>query len=208
MKIHAFPSLFARSANGHLAYSQHPVIEQRVAILTWIDRKRARGVTRDAACRIIGIGNSRYDRWKQRVKQGGVERHARTSARLHLHSPPPPSVPTLRESRGSNASLLNTSKRVAHDTSSPRRSSPFSSPNVTESTPAAAPLDASSQPSRDAASSTPSAPPANAREHVDAQYSAPTQAAKRIAIKPTNQDSTFRSTHCTNAATPAAPACT
>ena len=80
MRLTALPSVLARAA-------RHPGVDvpedarRRAALVAWIDERRARGMTRDEACRVAGISPRSYTRWRLRLRAHGVRALASRSSR-------------------------------------------------------------------------------------------------------------------------------
>ena len=70
MRLTALPPVLARAA-------RHPGVDvledarRRVALVAWIDERRARGMARDEACRVVGISPRSYTRWRLRLRAHG-----------------------------------------------------------------------------------------------------------------------------------------
>ena len=58
----------------------------RAEVVAWIDERRAHGITRDDACRILGVSARSYTRWREVLRRHGVRalapRHATTRRRV------------------------------------------------------------------------------------------------------------------------------
>jgi len=80
MRLTALPPVLARAA-------RHPGVDvpedarRRAALVAWIDERRARGMTRDAACRVAGVSARSYTRWRLRLRALGVRALASRSSR-------------------------------------------------------------------------------------------------------------------------------
>lgn len=60
----------------------------RARIVAWVDERRARGATRDDACRILGVSARSYTRWRAIVRRAGVRALAPRSAATRRRVPP------------------------------------------------------------------------------------------------------------------------
>ena len=49
-----------------------PEARTRALMVAWVDERRARGVTRDHACRMLGISPRSYTRWRSILRRDGV----------------------------------------------------------------------------------------------------------------------------------------
>jgi transposase InsO family protein len=60
----------------------------RAKVVAWVDECRARGATRDDACRILGVSARSYTRWRAIVRRDGVRALAARSATTRRRNPP------------------------------------------------------------------------------------------------------------------------
>lgn len=80
MRLTALPPVLARAA-------RHPGVDvpedarRRAALVAWIDERRARGMTRDEACRVAGMSPRSYTRWRRTLRAHGVRALASRSSR-------------------------------------------------------------------------------------------------------------------------------
>lgn len=82
MRIVALPAGFYR-AQRRPASDAPPEALRRARIVAWIDERRARGVTRVEACRLLGVSTRSYDRWRAKLRRYGLRALADRSSRPH-----------------------------------------------------------------------------------------------------------------------------
>jgi transposase InsO family protein len=59
----------------------------RALVVAWIDERRARGATRDDACRILGVSSRSYTRWRSILRRDGVRALSRRGTRTRRRVP-------------------------------------------------------------------------------------------------------------------------
>jgi len=90
MRIVALPVGYYR-ANRRIGSDVPSDALRRAQIVAWIDERRARGMTRIDACRLVGVSTRSYDRWRRTLRLSGVRALAAHSSRPHT-----PRTPTVR----------------------------------------------------------------------------------------------------------------
>lgn len=80
MRLTALPPVLARAAK-HPALDAPEDARRRAALVAWIDERRARGMTRDDACRVAGVSPRSYTRWRRVLRAHGLRALASRSSR-------------------------------------------------------------------------------------------------------------------------------
>lgn len=82
MRIVALPVGFYR-ANRRVAGDVPADALRRALLVEWIDERRARGLSRVEACRLLSVSDRSYDRWRSVLRRFGVRALAARGSRPH-----------------------------------------------------------------------------------------------------------------------------
>ncbi len=86
MRVLGLPSGFY-VATKRPARDVPPEARTRALMVAWVDERRARGVTRDHACRMLGISSRTYTRWRKILRRDGVRALADRRTRTRKRDP-------------------------------------------------------------------------------------------------------------------------